>query len=156
MRIFAASIILTVLTSGAEASSIVTLPAMSDNAGPSVVVFGAPTVAASVVAPSSSGYTVASPSIVAFGAPPSNVDESEVAAIPVKEAKPNRTAPLPTVIRGGIAGEAFARPAPAAPPVEPEAAPESAAATPPAPEQASESAAPEPADEQVQDGPVLR
>lgn len=148
MRIFAASIILTILTSGAQASSIVTPAAMTGNSGPSVVVFDAPAkaVTASVVEPSS-GYTVASPSIVAFGAP--GVDDAKVAAIPpAKETKPSRHAPLPMVIRGGTAGEAFARPGSATPPEQ--AAQESAA-----PEQTSEST-PETPDEQVQDGPVLR
>ena len=109
MRIVATSIILAAMTAGAQASSIVTIgPATS---GPSMIVLG------STDAPARSSVIILGnsespprPSVVAFGEPAPGIDDEEVAAIPAPDkAAPRWQEQLPTVIRGGLAGDAFIR-----------------------------------------------
>ncbi|MDP3896636.1 MAG: hypothetical protein Q8Q62_08165 [Mesorhizobium sp.] len=75
-------------------------------------------------------YTMLSPSIIALGEPAQPVEDMNVAAIGNSPPALRRSEPAPMVIRGGIAGDAFARETP------PQAGPANEAPT-PAPEQVS-------------------
>ncbi len=166
MRIVTTSIILAAMTAGAQASSIIMLGSAAEGTGPSMILLGSParTVTASVVIIAGS-ESPKRPSIVAFGEPAPSVDHEKVAAIPaVEKATPRKPAQLPMVIRGGLAGDAFARAdtAPQAPQQE-KPAPDSEPAEPSGPtirlapprEEASSSEPPVQAEE-VPDGPVLQ
>ncbi|MER2534691.1 MAG: hypothetical protein ABTQ31_05950 [Rhizobiaceae bacterium] len=116
MRIFAVLCLLLSGSAAASASSFVTLPAIKARLSPSIVMLGEPAAeAATPVAPAPPPSIVAaepekpvrvSASIVAFGAP---VSFEAVAAVP-KQRAPEA---LPTVMRGGLLGEAQIRTAPA-------------------------------------------
>lgn len=92
---------------GAHASSFVVPGAPSST--PSVVKLGAPEPVK--VAGSSS-----TPSIVALGEPVPDVTYEKVAAIPSQPKPKHDFMQSPMIIRGGIVGDAFAKPAPSAAP----------------------------------------
>ncbi|SJM29569.1 conserved hypothetical protein [Mesorhizobium delmotii] len=96
---------LTLAAGGAQASSFVVLGAPSSM--PSVVRLGAPE--AVKMAGSSS-----TPSIVALGEPVPDVTYEKVAAIPSQPKHDFMQSPM--IIRGGIVGDAFAKPAPSVAP----------------------------------------
>ncbi|MGX9571701.1 hypothetical protein [Mesorhizobium sp. f-mel] len=98
---------LTLAAGGAHASSFVVLGAPSST--PSVVKLGAPEPVK--VAGSSS-----TPSIVALGEPVPDVTYEKVAAIPSQPKPKHDFMQSPMIIRGGIVGDAFAKPAPSAAP----------------------------------------
>ncbi|RWL16187.1 MULTISPECIES: hypothetical protein [Mesorhizobium] len=98
---------LTLAAGGAHASSFVVLGAPSST--PSVVKLGAPEPVK--VAGSSSA-----PSIVALGDPVPDVTYEKVAAIPSQPKPKHDFMQSPMIIRGGIVGDAFAKPAPSAAP----------------------------------------
>ncbi|RUV53938.1 hypothetical protein EOA88_37110, partial [Mesorhizobium sp. M5C.F.Ca.IN.020.14.1.1] len=96
---------LTLAAGGAHASSFVVLGAPSST--PSVVKLGAPEPVK--VAGSSS-----TPSIVALGEAVPDVTYEKVAAIPSQPKPKHDFMQSPMIIRGGIVGDAFAKPAPSA------------------------------------------
>ncbi|RUV09323.1 hypothetical protein, partial [Mesorhizobium sp. M5C.F.Ca.IN.020.32.2.1] len=98
---------LTLAAGGAHASSFVVLGAPSST--PSVVKLGAPEPVK--VAGSSS-----TPSIVALGEAVPDVTYEKVAAIPSQPKPKHDFMQSPMIIRGGIVGDAFAKPAPSAAP----------------------------------------
>ncbi|MER8438425.1 hypothetical protein NKH36_29235 [Mesorhizobium sp. M1312] len=98
---------LTLAAGGAKASSFVVLSAPSST--PSVIRLGAPEPVK--VAESSS-----TPSIVALGEPVPDVTYEKVAAIPSQPKPKHDFMQSPMIIRGGIVGDAFAKPAPSAAP----------------------------------------
>jgi len=124
---------------GAQASSIITLPAMKGTVGPSMIALGQPASASvaeadpDIVTPpevaaggdtSKDGTQVPgevriSPSIVALGEP--EVTSEKVAAI--GDDKPTRRNSPPMVIRGGIVGDAFS-PVASTPAAEPQSSAE--------------------------------
>ena len=127
MRVFTAVLFLgTVMGSGAQASSFDVPEAMTEAIGPSMTVTddvqspisGAQSSFATVQAPTEaappalgSDAQAIAPSIIAVGEPA--LDVEKVAAIPAEAEKksPPRLAFSPMVIRGGLAGDAFATPA---------------------------------------------
>ncbi|WP_192363141.1 hypothetical protein [Mesorhizobium mediterraneum] len=111
---------LTLATGGAQASSFVVLSAPSSTT--SVVKLGAPEPVK--VAGSSS-----TPSIVALGEPVPDVTYEKVAAIPSQPKPKHDFMQSPMIIRGGIVGDAFAKPAPSAAPAATTAAAAPGAAT---------------------------
>ena len=167
MRVCAALIwIGACLPGAAQASSFVTLPSIEVKVSPSMIVVGAPVVAEIPSEPASSTPLVAlafplpreaagkssvadmpplfeiSPSILALAGPPAEpeVSNETMASIPPPKTKSRRAeTSVPTVIRGGIAGDLFSRPAEAPPPPEPVAE-----APPPDPEGHTQDPAPEP------------
>jgi hypothetical protein len=136
---------------GAHASSIIVLPGMTGDLGPSMVEFGqtaAPdlTVLAAMPEPAQPpiaepGHVdVISPSIIAMGEPA--VANENVAAI---DGETKRTGPstMPMVIRGGVVGDAFSAPSGGSVAVQPEvAAQEPSSGSEPKP--AAQPSAPEP------------
>jgi hypothetical protein len=122
---------------GAEASSFVELPAMTDKLGPSIIEIGRTatpdlTAAATIPLPAQppiaepGQMNIISPSIIALGEPA--VTSESVAAIETKPKKKGHES-TPMVIRGGMVGEAFSPAvtvAPAAP--EPQSQPKTAQA----------------------------
>ncbi|RWF61480.1 MAG: hypothetical protein EOS26_33055, partial [Mesorhizobium sp.] len=94
---------LTLAAGGAHASSFVVLGGPSST--PSVVKLGAPEPVK--VAGSSS-----TPSIVALGEAVPDVTYEKVAAIPSQPKPKHDLMQSPMIIRGGIVGDAFAKPAP--------------------------------------------
>lgn len=129
-------------------------PAKTDIVTASIVALGSPADTSDVIVGASDGEPAGSPSIVALGGPPPPVSSERVAAIPENERSAD--APLPTVIRGGLIGDAYSRPAPqpAAQAQSEPAAPESQPRRRPAePETPAEPAEPEITDSP---GPVER
>ena len=114
MRVFTAVLFLGTAMGGAQASSFHVPEAMTEAIGPSMIVIGAAQPPASgaqssfgsVQAP---GAAVLSPSIIALGEPA--LDVEKVAAIPAAAEKKTPPQLSPMVIRGGLAGDAFATPA---------------------------------------------
>ncbi len=107
MRIQSAFLLGGIFMAGAaQAGSIQHLEAMTAPLGPSMVLEG---VAAITAKPAQVGENI-SPSVIALGDKLPNVDAEKVAAIPsdTQPAKPRRDQPL-MVMRGGIAGDTFAR-----------------------------------------------
>ncbi|PAP95884.1 hypothetical protein [Mesorhizobium wenxiniae] len=98
---------LTLAAGGAHASSFVVLGAPSST--PSVVKLGAP----EPVKVAGSSSTL---SIVALGEPVPDVTYEKVAAIPSQPKPKHDFMQSPMIIRGGIVGDAFAKPAPSAAP----------------------------------------
>lgn len=115
MRIFAALTLLLAGSAAASASSFVTLPAIEAPLSRSMVMLGEPEPAAatpaepalppSIIAAEPEKPVRVSASIIAFGAPASF---DAVAALP-KHRAPEA---MPTVMRGGLIGEAHIRTAP--------------------------------------------
>jgi hypothetical protein len=117
MRIVSAFLVIGALSvGGAEASSIVVLPAMTGPLGPSMVAVGQTatpdvTVAATLPEPAQPPIAepghidIISPSVIALGEPA--VADENVAAIGTgtKRLGPNA---IPMVIRGGVVGDPFA------------------------------------------------
>jgi hypothetical protein len=132
----ALGVTLAAMTGGAQASSIVVLGVSTST--PSIVVLGA--------------SEPAGPSIVALGDPEPYVTDEKVAAIPDKPEHKHGFMRNPMVIRGGIAGDAFASPTPAAAPAKstataaaaPAAGTEPAADTKPAGTAAASNGTPQP------------
>ena len=127
MRIFMTAAIIATTFGAAEADSIVRLGSEGAIESPSVITLG------------ESRSDASAPSIVALGepAPPlaaTEPDPMETAATRQKDV-PLASAPMPTVIRAGIEGEAFTRAAPSTP------EPTPSAATPEAPSDETEPAA---------------
>ncbi|MGX9180074.1 hypothetical protein [Mesorhizobium sp. BHbdii] len=98
---------LTLAAGGAHASSFVVLGAPSST--PSVVKLGAPE-------PVKVAGISSTPSIVALGEPVPDVTYEKVAAIPSQPKPKHDFMQSPMIIRGGIVGDAFAKPAPSAVP----------------------------------------
>lgn len=102
------------VSGAAQASSISALPARTEALWPSILSLRDTDATASITAPGQPGSAV-SPSIVAMGEPVPAVSQETVAAVGGTGSPPAvRSTELPMVIRGGIAGEAFPDPAPAA------------------------------------------
>ena len=99
---------LAAMTGGAQASSIV-VHRRTDST-PSIVMLGSPNRRRqrSIKA----GYDSSTPSIVVLGDPLPDVTDEKVAAIPDQSESKRGFMQSPMVIRGGIAGDAFATPAP--------------------------------------------
>ena len=154
MRIASAFVVAAAVWSGgAHASSIIVLPAMTDDLGPSMVALGqsgAPdlTVLAAMPAPAQPpiaepGHVdIISPSIIAMGEPP--VANENVAAID-GETKKSAPGTMPMVIRGGVVGDAFSAPTGASVTVQPQATAEAPSSEESAAKPGSEASAPEPA-----------
>ena len=157
MRIASAFLVIGSLSvGGAEASSIVVLPAMTGPLGPSMIVVGqtaTPDVTEAAMLPEPAAPPIAepgqidiiSPSVIALGEPA--VADENVAAIGTGTQGPGSNA-MPMVIRGGVVGDAFS-PAATSAPVTVPAAPDVATQAPApgigpvAPEAPKQASAPE-------------
>ncbi|AZN98594.1 hypothetical protein EJ066_16240 [Mesorhizobium sp. M9A.F.Ca.ET.002.03.1.2] len=115
---------LTLAAGGAQASSFVALGASTST--PSVVTLSAPE---PEKAAESTKAGPSTPSIVALGKPVPDVTYEKVAAIPSQAEPKHDFRQSPMIIRGGIVGDAFARPAPLAAPAAVTAAKAPAAST---------------------------
>lgn len=136
---------LTLAAGGAQASSFVVLGASTST--PSVVTLSAPE---SAKAAESTKAGSSTPSIVALGKPVPDVTYEKVAAIPSQPRPKHDFRQSPMIIRGGIVGDAFAKPAPLAAPTATTAAAAPGAGTRSdkkitAPNSSSEPATPQPA-----------
>ncbi|RWM81756.1 MAG: hypothetical protein EOR81_06860 [Mesorhizobium sp.] len=105
---------------GAQASSFVVLGAPSST--PSVVRVGAPEAV-------KMAGSFSTPSIMALGEPVPDVTYEKVAAIPSQPKPKHDFLQSPMIIRGGIVGDAFAKPAPSVAPAATTAAAAPGAAT---------------------------
>lgn len=112
----------TIAAGQAGASSIVTLEAMEEAVGPSMLVLPALEPKVAAVVPGAPPETV-SGSVVAIGEPAVTLEET--AAVDDDD-RPRGQQPM--VIRGGVVGDAVIRAAPSEAPVEPTAQPETAEA----------------------------
>ncbi|MHA6644159.1 hypothetical protein [Mesorhizobium sp. A623] len=126
MRVLAAFILTMAATGMAQGSSFVVMGETAPAATPSIITLGAPAPARQTGQPSAQGARfvetpLETPSIIALGEPLPEVTFEKVAAIPRRG--PNFQ---PLVIRGGIAGDAFA---PAIPPKDTAAPSQQAAAS---------------------------
>ncbi len=104
-----AILVLTMMTGGAHASSILSLEAMTGPVGPSMIVIGdsPPTAMSSSFLTAEALNATLSSSMVAFGEPVPDVTYEKVAAVPAKPAKARREEQPPMVMRGGLIGDAF-------------------------------------------------
>ncbi|CAH2395046.1 hypothetical protein [Mesorhizobium ventifaucium] len=96
---------LTLAAGTAQASSFVVPGAPSST--PSVVRLGAPE-------PVKVAWSSSTPSIVALGEPVPDVTYEKVSAIPTQTKPKHDVMQSPMIIRGGIVGDAFTKPAPSA------------------------------------------
>ena len=140
MRVASAVLVIGALwTGGAEASSIVVLPAMTDQLGPSMIAIGETatpdvTVAATIPEPAQPPIAepgqmeIISPSVIALGEPAVAAESVAAIGTGTKTLGPNT---MPMVIRGGVVGDAFSPSAISAPAaVKPESQPQTAAQAP--------------------------
>ncbi|TIO31178.1 hypothetical protein [Mesorhizobium sp.] len=102
---------LTLAAGGVQASSFVVLGASTST--PSIVTLSAPE---PVKMAESTKADPSTPSIVAIGEPVPDVTYEKVAAIPSRPQPKHDFRQSPMIIRGGIVGDAFAKPAPPAAP----------------------------------------
>jgi hypothetical protein len=128
-----AAIALAVLAAGAaEASSIVVVdrPAAASSVmvgsgpagkSPSLIVVAPPTASVDVLSAPNAAMRTLGPSVVALGTP--TVAGTEAAAADAPKPMPFAHLEIPTVIRGGIVGNAFPSAVPASAPVEEEEVP---------------------------------
>ena len=124
MRVMSALLVVGVLwTGGADASSLVVLPAMTDKLGPSMIAVGQTatpdvTVAAAIPEPAQPPIAepgqidIISPSVIALGEPAVAAENVAAIGTETKRLGPNA---MPMVIRGGVVGDAFSPMATSAP-----------------------------------------